>query len=57
VLPKSQKKRTLFSGVLQRHKNFIKNLEEHKRLEREEQAVLTEMNDKKFSKFKEQAGK
>ena len=29
----------------------------HKKLEREEQDMLNEMNDKKFNKFKEQAGK
>ena len=27
VMPKSQKKRTMFGGVLSRHKMFIKNLE------------------------------
>ena len=27
VFPRSQKKRSLFQGVLQRHKSFIKNLE------------------------------
>ena len=43
--------------MLQRHKNFLKNLEEHKRLEREEQAMFMDMQDAKVTKFKEQAGK
>lgn len=57
VLPRSQKKKSLFQGVLQRHKNFIKNLEMHKKLEKEEQAMFMDVQDQKVTKFKEQAGK
>lgn len=57
VLPRSQKKVSVFQGVLQRHKNFLKNLEAHKRLEREEQVMFMDIQDEKVTKFKEQAGK
>lgn len=33
IFPKSGKKRSMLSGVLQRHKNFIKNLEVQKAIE------------------------
>jgi hypothetical protein len=35
-MPKSQKKKTMFSNVLQKHRNYIKNLEAAKINERDE---------------------
>ena len=35
-MPKSQKKKTLFSNVLNKHRNYLKNLEQAKINEREE---------------------
>lgn len=55
VLPKSQKKRSVFSGVLQRHKNFLKHLEQAKQIEREDQVIARELEEARVNKFKEQA--
>ena len=36
VFPKNSKKKDIFSGVLNRHKQFLKNLEAQKKIELEE---------------------
>jgi len=36
VFPKAAKKKDLFAGVLQRHKDFLKNLAAQKKIEQEE---------------------
>ena len=55
MLPKSQKKKTPFSGVLQRHKMYLKSLEQAKLIEREDQIIARELEEARLNKFKDQA--
>jgi len=55
VLPKSQKKRAPFTGVLSRHKMYLKQLEQAKVIDREDQMIARELEDARINKFKDQA--
>lgn len=36
IFPKSGKKKNVFNGILKRHRTFLRNLEDHKRAERDD---------------------
>ena len=55
VLPKSSKKKSLFQGILLRHKNYLRNLEAVKNMERDEQVAIIQAEQAKFSKFRDNA--
>ena len=57
VFPKAAKKKDLFAGVLQRHKDFLKNLAAQKKIEQEEQEEQKVIEIEKTQKFKQQASK
>ena len=57
VFPKSRKKKDLFKGVLNRHKQFIQNLQVQKQLEKEELENVKNLEMNKTQKFKDQAAK
>lgn len=52
MYPKSSKKKNLFANVLNRHKAFLKNLEEQKKVERDEKQLLVEFEETKIKDFK-----
>ena len=57
VYPKSLKKKNIFTGVLNRHKAFLKNLEIQKNLEKEGEQRMIQMEEDKIQNFKLNAEK
>lgn len=57
VFPKSGKKKNILGGILSRHKQFLKNLENQKRAERDDMDMATLYEEQKLNRFRDQAQK
>lgn len=57
IYPKSNKRPNIFKGILNRHKQFLSNLEAQKKFEREDMLYKIDQEEAKVSKFKSNAQK
>jgi len=57
LFPKSHKKNNVYQGILNRHKQFLRNLEAQKMMEKEDMLRQQEDEKVRMIKFKQQAEK
>lgn len=57
VFPRAKKKKDIFSGILNRHKEFLKNLEAQRKIEQQEIEEQKAFELERAQKFKQQASK